>query len=78
VCFLQNETIELLDVVHIISDSDELGAPEITNGLSLCKIHHAAFDSNLNGITPEFKIKVREDVLKEEYGLTAFRDFMIR
>jgi putative restriction endonuclease len=28
----------------------------------------AAFDSNLVGITPYFKIKIREDILKEEDG----------
>jgi putative restriction endonuclease len=59
---------ELLDAAHIIPDVDELGIPEVTNGLSLCKIHHAAFDSNLVGITPYFKIKIREDILKEEDG----------
>ena len=33
--------IELLDAAHIISDS-EGGLPVVTNGISMCKIHHAA------------------------------------
>jgi predicted restriction endonuclease len=33
----------LLDAAHIVADSEE-GPPAIQNGLSLCKIHHAAFD----------------------------------
>jgi putative restriction endonuclease len=59
---------QLLDAAHIIPDSEELGEPIITNGISLCKIHHAAFDSNIIGISPEFKIIVREDILKEKDG----------
>jgi len=59
---------ELLDAAHIIPDSEELGAPLVNNGLSLCKIHHAAFDSNIIGVTPDYQIKVREDILLERDG----------
>lgn len=58
----------LLDAAHIIPDSEELGDPIVTNGLSLCKIHHAAFDSNIIGVTPDYKIEVREDILRETDG----------
>jgi len=60
--------IELLDAAHIIPDSEEHGQPIVQNGLSLCKIHHAAFDKNIIGITPDFTIKVREDILEETDG----------
>lgn len=66
---------ELLDAAHIIPDSEESGEPIVQNGLSLCKIHHAAFDKNILGITPDYIIKVREDILREidgpmlKYGL---------
>ncbi|KJS18377.1 MAG: hypothetical protein VR69_00665 [Peptococcaceae bacterium BRH_c4b] len=66
--FCRLRHIELLDAAHIISDSDELGEPVVNNGLSLCKIHHAAFDSNIIGITPDYKIIVREDILGEKDG----------
>ncbi len=59
---------QLLDAAHIIPDSDELGEPIVNNGLSLCKIHHATFDSNIIGITPDYKIMVREDILLEKDG----------
>lgn len=59
---------ELLDAAHIISDGDEMGEPLIVNGLSLCKIHHAAFDSNIVGVRPDYKIIVREDILIETDG----------
>ena len=45
-----------------------MGDPIVINGLSLCKIHHAAFDSNIIGITPDFKIEIREDILRETDG----------
>jgi putative restriction endonuclease len=59
---------QLLDAAHIIPDGEVYGDPIVVNGLSLCKIHHAAFDSNLIGVTPEFIIKVREDILMETDG----------
>lgn len=59
---------ELLDAAHIIPDSEELGLPIVQNGLSLCKIHHAAFDNNIIGITPDYTIKVRKDILYETDG----------
>lgn len=68
---------ELLDAAHIIPDADPEGHPEVSNGLSLCKIHHAAFDRGIIGIRPDYVIQVREDVLKEvdgpmlKYGLQA-------
>jgi putative restriction endonuclease len=40
----------------------------VQNGLSLCKIHHAAFDNNIIGITPDYQIQVREDILQEIDG----------
>lgn len=58
----------LLDAAHIIPDTEPGGDPEVSNGLSLCKIHHAAFDLNYLGITPKFKIEVRQELLDEVDG----------
>ena len=58
---------ELLDAAHIIPDNKG-GKPVVPNGLSLCKIHHAAFDQNIIGITPDYQIQVREDILQEIDG----------
>lgn len=60
--------MELLDAAHIIPDSDPEGDPVISNGLSLCKIHHAAYDKNILGVRPDLKIEVRGDILKETDG----------
>jgi putative restriction endonuclease len=59
---------ELLDAAHIIPDEHPEGEPKITNGISLCKLHHAAFDNMFIGITPDYKIEVRKDILHEEDG----------
>ena len=49
----------LLDAAHIIPDRDaDLGQPVVANGLLLSKLHHAAFDQNLIGITPDYRLKI--------------------
>jgi len=65
ICNLKHR--ELLDAAHIIPDN-EGGKAVVPNGLSLCKIHHAAFDQNIIGISPDYQIKVREDILSEIDG----------
>jgi putative restriction endonuclease len=42
--------------------------PSLPNGLSLCKLHHAAFDTQVIGIRPDFVVEVRADVLNEIDG----------
>jgi putative restriction endonuclease len=58
----------LLDAAHIIPDGEPDGEPEVSNGLSLCKIHHAAYDLNYLGITPKYKVEVRAELLQEMDG----------
>lgn len=65
-CRLKHQ--ELLDAAHIIPDSDPDGEPRVTNGLSLCKLHHAAYDRNFLSVRPDYIIEVRQDVLEEEDG----------
>lgn len=59
---------ELLDAAHIIEDGKERGDPVVPNGLSLCKIHHAAYDQYIVGVRPDLVVEVREDVLHEVDG----------
>lgn len=59
---------ELLDASHIIEDRAEQGLPVVSNGLSLCKIHHAAFDRDLVGISPDKIVHVNRDLLEEIDG----------
>lgn len=66
--FCRLKHLELLDAAHIIPDGEPGGEPIVNNGVALCKLHHAAFDSFMLGIRPDYKIEVREDILKEEDG----------
>jgi putative restriction endonuclease len=59
---------ELPDAAHIIGDLEDIGDPIIQNSLSLCKIHHSAFDQNIIGINPDYQVKVRKDILEEIDG----------
>ena len=59
---------ELLDAAHIIPDNLPESDSTVNNGLSLCKLHHAAFDSFILGVTPDYVIQVRKDILEEEDG----------
>ena len=60
---------ELLDAAHIQSDSTG-GAAKVSNGLSLCRIHHGAFDTNIIGISPDYVVHVKESVLDTFDGPT--------
>jgi putative restriction endonuclease len=60
--------VRLLDAAHIIGDLDERGEPEVSNGLSLCSIHHRAFDQDLVGVTPDYRVRVASRLLDEDDG----------
>jgi putative restriction endonuclease len=59
---------ELLDAAHIVPDSDPEGEPHVSNGLALCKIHHAAFDRDFLAITPDYEVRIRDDLMLESDG----------
>jgi len=59
---------ELLDAAHIRTDAAG-GEPVVPNGVSMCKIHHAAFDAGIFGVDPDgVRVEVRADVLSEIDG----------
>ncbi|NQU09876.1 HNH endonuclease [bacterium] len=66
ICVLRHP--ELLEAAHILPDTHPLGQPIIPNGLALCKLHHAAFDTNLLGIRPDYTVTIRRDILREHDG----------
>lgn len=40
----------------------------VPNGLSLCRIHHGAYDQFLLGISPDLRVEVNEAVLEDVDG----------
>lgn len=75
---------QLLDAAHITPDRDVRSVPEVTNGISLCKIHHSAFDSNIVGIRPHYVVQVSQPLLEEidgpmlRHGLQDFHGRTLR
>lgn len=74
----------LLDAAHIVSDRHELGIAAVQNGLAMCKIHHAAYDAGILGVTPDLVVQIRGDILVEidgpllEHGLKRLHGQKLR
>lgn len=66
VCALKHG--KLLDAAHIVGDDKLHGVPSVDNGLSLCKIHHAAYDTNLLGISPDYVVRINGELMHETDG----------
>lgn len=66
ICRLKEVT--LLDAAHIVGDLEERGEPTVDNGLSLCSIHHRAFDQHLVGVAPDYTVRVARGLLEEDDG----------
>ena len=58
---------ELVDAAHIVMDAQG-GEPVVQNGLALCRLHHAAFDRNIMGVSPDLVVHIRGDILREVDG----------
>jgi putative restriction endonuclease len=58
----------LLDAAHIVPDADPAGAAAVTNGLSLCTIHHRAFDQDLVAVAPDCTVHVSRRLREEIDG----------
>jgi putative restriction endonuclease len=78
ICVLRER--DLLDAAHIIPDRDERGVADVRNGMSLCSLHHQAFDHDLLAIRPDHvvvlspKLLETEDGPMLENGLKAFHE----
>jgi len=64
----QLKEIRLLDAAHIVSDTRERGEPIVSNGVSLCSIHHRAYDEDLVGISPDCIVQVSRRLLDDDDG----------
>lgn len=82
VCSLRHAS--LLDAAHIVEDGHELGIASVRNGMALCKIHHAAYDTGILGVRPDLVVEIRADILDEvdgpllEHGIKALHGQPLR
>lgn len=49
-------SLNLVDAAHIIPVRQAGSTDEITNGICLCRLHHAAFDNGLIGIRSDYRV----------------------
>ena len=66
ICHLKQP--KLLEAAHILPDGHPKGEPVVQNGISLCMIHHGAYDNNIVGITPDYSVELNRKVLEEKDG----------
>ncbi|MBL8224830.1 MAG: HNH endonuclease [Chromatiales bacterium] len=66
ICRLRHTS--LLDAAHIVADSSPEGEPVVSNGLSLCKLHHAAYDRLYFSVRPDYRVEVRPEIMEERDG----------
>jgi putative restriction endonuclease len=55
-CCVCGVQLDLLDAAHIIPVEHERGTDEIKNGLSLCALHHRAFDHALIAVRTDYTV----------------------
>jgi putative restriction endonuclease len=65
ICRLRHPS--LLDAAHIVDDASG-GQPVVPNGMAMCKIHHAAYDAHLIGVSPDYRVEVSQSVLDDDDG----------
>ena len=83
-CAVCETALKLVDAAHIIPVSDPRSDDEVTNGLALCRLHHAAYDTGLLGVRSDYRVILNDaaaDRLRQvqlDGGLQRFRDALPR
>lgn len=66
VCSLKHP--ELLDAAHILTEGEHGGIADVTNGLALCVLHGRAYAVDLLGISPDYEVRIKRDLLRDVDG----------
>jgi len=76
-CVCELQTRPLLQGAHIVPDAAAEGVAAVQNGLSLCSLHHAAYDRNILRIGPDYVIRVAREWIKDadRFAKAALTDF---
>ncbi len=72
-CAMCGMSLELIEAAHIIPHSHEKGTDDIDNGISLCALHHTAYDRSLVYFDEKFNILINESKIEylEKIGLDS-------
>jgi putative restriction endonuclease len=76
-CVCELQTRPLLQGAHIVPDAAAEGVAAVQNGLSLCSLHHAAYDRNILRINPDYVVSVEREWIREgdRFAKAALMDF---
>ena len=77
-CAMCGIGLKLIEAAHIVPFSHKLGTDEIDTGISLCSIHHDAYDRSLIYFNEKFDIIINESKMEylEKVGLDfGYRKF---
>jgi len=67
-CVCELKVRPLLQGAHIVPDSEAVGAPVVQNGLSLCSLHHAAYDPSTIRIKADYTVAVENEWIEAGDG----------
>lgn len=72
-CAMCGIGLELIEAAHIVPHSHELGTDEVDNGISLCSLHHTAYDRSLIYFNEQLDIMINESKMEylEKVGLDS-------
>lgn len=78
-CAICGIQLDLVEAAHIVPHSHERGTDEINNGITLCALHHKAYDSSLIYFDDDFNILINEkkmeylEKVNKSFGLQKFQ-----
>ena len=67
-CAMCGIQLRLVEAAHILPVAHETSNDDTTNGISLCSLHHKAFDNNLISFNEQYEVEVSK---REVDGLAA-------
>ena len=63
-CAMCGIQLGLVDAAHIVPFADEKGTDDVNNGMSLCTLHHRAYDRALIYFEEDFKLIINESKMR--------------
>lgn len=82
-CALCPFALNLVDAAHIIPVQRPRSTDEVTNGLALCRLHHAAYDGALVGVKSDYSVVINTGVVSRlqelgfAHGLAEFKSLLL-
>ena len=56
--------LNFVDAAHLVPVADDSSTDETSNGIALCRLHHAAYDQSLVSFDEHFRIEVSNNAVE--------------